>query len=248
MTLHRGIKYLALLILATTLYNQAMRPLAPLLGTETGYYLVNKGLLALLLLGFVILTGQVKASGLGRGTNPKTLHLYWPLFLLMALILAGPKTPPELPMLLALGLIALSVGFGEELMFRGLVFHWFRDRPVRTQILISALAFGGVHLIALLHFDAVAVIVSQAFFASGVGAVFAAARARDCSIWIPIMVHALFDFVAFAASGSIGSVLADTPDTVMRLLVGGTLIWFWGGYLVWKAPRWEGRKQSPVLA
>jgi membrane protease YdiL (CAAX protease family) len=161
------------------------------------------------------------------------------MYLLMALILAGPMTPPGTPTLLALAAIAVCVGFGEELMFRGLVFHWFRDRTVRAQILISSLAFGGAHLIALLHVDAPAVILSQAFFASAVGAVFASAWARDRSIWIPIMVHSLFDFVALAASGSIGEALADTPETVVRLLVGGAVIWLWGGYLVWRAPRWQ---------
>lgn len=247
MPLRSALARLAVLVLATTIFNQAVRPLSPLLGSETGFYLVNKTLLALLLLGFVLLTRQARACGLGGGANLGTLHLYWPMFALMALILLGPKNPPELPMLLALGGIALSVGFAEELMFRGLLFHWFRDQSVRTRILVSAFAFGGVHLIAVLYVDATAVIVSQSFFASGVGAVFAAARARDVSIWIPIAVHALFDFVAFAASGSIGSALADSPETVIRLLVGGALIWLWGGYLVWKAPRWEASRGRPVM-
>lgn len=177
-----------------------------------------------------------------RGELPPSSRTcrYWPMYLLMALILAGPMTPPGTPTLLALAAIAVCVGFGEELMFRGLVFHWFRDRTVRAQILISSLAFGGAHLIALLHVDAPAVILSQAFFASAVGAVFASARARDRSIWIPIMVHSLFDFVALAASGSIGEALADTPETVVRLLVGGAVIWLWGA--TWCGGRHAGSR------
>lgn len=250
MSLHSGIKPLFLLILATTLFNQAIRPLLSFAGDETTYYLLNKALLALLLLAFVVLTRQVKEAGLGRGMNLGTLHLYWPMFALMGMILLGPSNPPGLATLLALAGICASVGFAEELMFRGLLFHWFRDQSVRARILISAFAFGGVHLIAVFSVDATAVIVSQAYFASAVGAVFASARARDVSIWLPITVHALFDFVAFVASGSIGSALADSPATVIRLLIGGTVIWLWGGYLVWRAPRWQpdgGDTDLPAL-
>jgi hypothetical protein len=79
----------------------------------------------------------------------------------------------------------------------------------------------------------------QCVFASAVGAVFACARARDDSIWLPIAVHAGFDFVAFAAAGSIGGALEDSPATVIRLLVPGLLIWFWAAWLIWRAPRHE---------
>ena len=123
-------------------------------------------------------------------------------------------------------------------MFRGLVFHWFRDQTVRRQILISALAFGGAHLFGLLVTDAVAVILAQSVFASAVGAVIACARARDDSIWLPISVHAGFDFVALTAAGGLGAALADTPETVLRLLVSGLLIWLWAAWLIWRAPRY----------
>ena len=69
--------------------------------------------------------------------------------------------------------------------------------------------------------DATAVILSQSVFASAVGAVIACARARDDSIWLPIAVHAGFDFVALAAAGSVGGVLEDTPANVLRLLIPG---------------------------
>jgi membrane protease YdiL (CAAX protease family) len=201
--------------------------------------LLNKGLLAVLLLVFVAMTGQLRAAGLAGGMNLRTLPDYWPMFLLMALILGGPVSPPETGMLLALAGIAFSVGFAEELMFRGLVFHWFRDQSVRRQILISALAFGGAHLGGLLVTDAAAVIVAQSIFASGVGAIIASARARDRSIWLPIVIHAGFDFAAFAAAGSVGGALVDSPATVVRLLVAAIIVWLWAARLIWRAPRYE---------
>jgi membrane protease YdiL (CAAX protease family) len=239
MSLHPGVRNLVLLLVATTAYSHLVRPLGLYVGSETFYYLLNKGLLAVLLLVFVAMTGQLRAAGLAGGMNLRTLPDYWPMFLLMALILAGPVSPPETGMLLALAGIAVSVGFAEELMFRGLVFHWFRDQSVRRQILISALAFGGAHLGGLLVTDAAAVIVAQSIFASGVGAIIASARARDRSIWLPIVIHAGFDFAAFAAAGSVGGVLVDSPATVVRLLVAAIIVWLWAARLIWRAPRYE---------
>jgi membrane protease YdiL (CAAX protease family) len=239
MSVHSPFAKLLLMLAATTVYGRLIAPVAGGLGSETAAYLLNKGLLALLLLVFVAATGQLRGAGLVGGSNLRTLPVYWPIFLLMALILLGPVTPPPGGTLVALALLALSVGFAEELMFRGLVFHWFRGWPVRSRILISALAFGGAHLGGLLATDAVAVILAQSVFASAVGAVFACARARDDSIWLPIAVHAGFDFVAFAAAGSVGGALRDSPETVLRLLVPGLLIWLWAAWLIWRAPRYE---------
>ena len=237
MKLHSGVVKLVWLLALTTLYGQLVAPLGRSLGSETAYYLFNKGLLAVLLVGYVLATGQARAAGLTGTSRLATLPVYWPLFLLMALIALGPTATPDAETLLVLAAIAVSVGIAEEVVFRGLLFHSFRDQTVRRQILISALAFGGAHLFGLLVTDAVAVILAQSVFASAVGAVIACARARDDSIWLPISVHAGFDFVAFAAAGGIGAALADTPATVVRLLVPGLLIWLWAAWLIWRAPR-----------
>jgi xanthine/uracil permease len=101
------------------------------------------------------------------------------------------------------------------------------------------LAFGGAHLGGLLVTDAAAVIVAQSIFASGVGAIIASARARDRSIWLPIVIHAGFDFAAFAAAGSVGGALVDSPATVVRLLVAAIIVWLWAARLIWRAPRYE---------
>lgn len=239
MSIHPGIRKLVLLLAATTAYGQLFALAVSGIESEAGYYLFNKGLLAALLFVYVFATKQVRAAGLVARMNPRTLPDYAPLFLLMALILFGPVASVEPLTLVMLAGVSIFVGFAEELMFRGLVFHWFRDQPVRRQILISAFAFGGAHLLGLLVMDAVAVIVAQSIFASGVGAVFACARARDRSIWLPVIVHAAFDFVALAAAGGIGGALEDSPSTVIRLLVGAAVVWLWAARLIWRAPRYE---------
>ncbi len=234
--MHPGLRNLIILLAATTAYGHLMHWVVGDGVPETVYYLLNKGVLAAILLGYVVWTRQVRAAGLNSGMNLGTLPVYWPLFLLMTLILLGPVTPPGPGELATLAGVAIFVGFAEELMFRGLVFHWFRDLPVRRTILISAFAFGVAHLGGLLVTDAVAVILAQSFFASAVGAVMACARARDRSIWLPIAVHAGFDFVALGAAGGIGNALEDSPATVLRLVVPGVVIWLWAAWLIARMP------------
>ena len=238
MKLHPGFVKLVILLVVTTLYGQLVSPFARSFGSTEAYYLFNKGLLAILLIAYVVMTGQARAAGLTGSSRMSTLPVYWPIFLLMLLLMLAPTAPPDPQMLMLFAGVALSVGIAEELMFRGLLFHWFRDQTVRWQIVISALAFGGAHLFGLLVSDATAVILAQSVFASAVGAVIACARARDDSIWLPISVHAGFDFVALSAAGGLGAVLADSPETVVRMLGAGLLIWLWAAWLIWRAPRY----------
>lgn len=234
--MHEGLRKLLILLAATTAYGQLFSWAAGDALSQTSYYLINKSVLAALLLAYVLGTRQVRAAGLTGDVNLGTVPIYWPIFLLMALILLGPITPSGPGRLAALGAIALCVGFAEELMFRGLVFHWFRDLPVRRTILVSAFAFGAAHLGGLLVSDATAVILAQSVFASAVGAIMACARARDRSIWLPIAVHAGFDFAALAAAGSIGGALEDSSATIVRLLVPGAVMWLWAAWLIRRIP------------
>ena len=237
MNLHPGLIRLVILLAATTIYGRLMGWGFGGMASEAHYYLLNKSLLAVLLLAYVLITRQGAASGLAGATNFRTLPIYWPLFLLMILIMSGPLALPDTGTLAALAAVAFCVGFAEELMFRGLVFHWFEDQSMRRRVLISALAFGAAHLGGLLARDAVAVMLAQSVVAAAVGAVIACARARAQSIWLPIAVHAGFDFVALAAAGGIGSAFEDTPATVLKLLIPGIVIWMWAAWLLWKMPR-----------
>ena len=54
----------------------------------------------------------------------------------------GINTDTSGSMLAILFMTVLAGIFIEELMFRGLVFHWFREVSVRKQILISGFGFG----------------------------------------------------------------------------------------------------------
>jgi membrane protease YdiL (CAAX protease family) len=117
------------------------------------------------------------------------------------------------------------------------VFYWFRDLSVRKQILISALGFGGLHLLGLRSGIEPAVIFSQIYMAASFGIIFGYARARDYSIMIPILVHFTFNFITLGAKGGVHEAASSAPveQMVIGMLTMGTLTWVWGGYLLWKA-------------
>lgn len=228
--------FLALMILSVLLYSLLAAELRPLLGltSELDYYIVNKWLLAILLLGAVLSAGLRRQAGLVAQVNWRTLPLYWPMALIVGLIWLGSENAPSVTDAAKIFVFCLATGIGEELMFRGLVFHWFRQLPPRGLVLVSASAFGAVHLIGLGSEIHPAVILCQAYFAFAAGLIFAGARARDVSILLPIAVHAGFDFLAISAKGSVSQTFENVEQMVTGLLFTGTVALLWGLFLLWR--------------
>lgn len=120
-------------------------------------------------------------------------------------------------------------------MFRGAVIAWAKNHTKRQKIVISAAAFGGMHLFGLQSDIPALIILAQVYFAAGLGTIFAAARLRDYSILLPIIVHAVFDFIALSAAGGVKETFDQGPKIAIGMLVMGSLAWGWGLYLIKKA-------------
>lgn len=228
--------FLALMMLSVLLYSVLAGALRPSLGltSEPDYYIVNKGLFAVLLVGAVLGAGLRREAGLVAKANWRTLPLYWPLALILGLIWLGSQNPPSVTDAAKILVFCVAVGINEELMFRGLVFHWFRWLPPRGVVLVSAGSFGAMHLAGLMTEIHPAVILSQVYFAFAVGLVIAGARARDVSIMLPIAVHAVFDFLAVSAKGSVSQTFENVEQTVSGMLIAGTIALAWGLFLLWR--------------
>ncbi len=208
--------------------------------TQLGFMTINKSILTAGLLIFVYSLKIQRQCGLVFKANWRTLPLYWPIALIAGLTLtAGINTDTSGSTMAILLLMVLVGSFGEELMFRGLVFHWFRDLSVRKQILISAFAFGGLHLLGLLTEINPAIIFSQVYLAASFGVIFGYARSQDYSIMIPIMVHIIFNAITLGSQGGVVEAATTAPaeQVVVSLLAVGTITWAWGGYLLWKSGR-----------
>ena len=90
--------------------------------------------------------------------------------------------------------VTLGAGFGEELTYRGFLFERIRrllgDSP-RTNVIcviVTSLIFGLVHLPEQHLFGAVQALL--------VGVVVGTIYARTREIWLPVILHAVFDVVA----------------------------------------------------
>ena len=235
--------FLVLMMLSVLLYSLLVGASRPLLGltSELDYYIVNKWLFAVLLLAAVVSAGLRRQAGLVARVNWRTLPLYWPMALVVGLIWLGPVNTASATDAVKILAFCVATGIGEELMFRGLVFHWFRGLPPRGVVVVSAGAFGAIHLLGLGSEIHPAVILSQAYFAFALGLVFAGARARDVSILLPIAVHAGFDFFAISARGGVTQTFENVEQMVTGMLFTGTIALAWGLFLLW---RLQGTEES----
>ena len=203
MTIKKASLCLFSLFLAMFLFNEAMSLVKPVFEpvTQMGFLMINKTIFAIGLLIVVYALRLQRQCGLVFKANWHTLPLYWPMAVIAgATLTTGINTDTSGSMLAIIFLTVLAGSFGEELMFRGLVFHWFRDLSVRKQILISAFGFGGLHLLGLTSGIEPAVIFAQIYLAASFGIIFGYARARDYSMMIPIMVHIVFNFITLGSA------------------------------------------------
>ena len=109
---------------------------------------------------------------------------------MIQIILGLPQTNPQLPFLApegfnwfgAIGLFlfgGIIAPFAEELVFRGVLYQWLRDRfGMWPGILISSLIFG------LAHGD-----IAVGGAAAILGIVLAWAFEKSQSIWPPVLIH-----------------------------------------------------------
>lgn len=240
---------LALLFLVFFLFRQTMDVVLPLFGEfeKLDKPLIYKWVFALILLAYVFFTQSSKQMGFTKPTNWRSLYIYWPMALIAALSVVASSATVSTEVWIKIGFFALAVGIAEELMFRGMVFHWFKDESATKIIVISACSFGAIHLFGLMSDIDPMIILAQAFFASGFGVLFAIGRYRDASIVIPIAVHFLFDFVAIGAKGGVGETFADAAQVVPGLLFAGTVSWLWGVFLLWRLNK-SAKQQKEVIA
>jgi membrane protease YdiL (CAAX protease family) len=228
------------LYLAMFLFNETFVLVRPLFEpiSQMGFMMMNKTIFALGLLIYVYRLKIQRQCGLVFKANWRTLPLYWPMALIAAgTLTTGVNTDTSGSMLAIILMTVVAGSFVEELMFRGLVFHWFRAVSVRKQILISALGFGGLHLLGLTSGIEPAVIFAQVYLAASFGIIFGYARARDYSIMIPTLVHIVFNFITLGSKGGVAEAATSAPtgQVVMGMLAVGTFTWAWGGFLLWKA-------------
>lgn len=143
-------------------------------------------------------------------TNSRNLHLLSlpAMFLFIMLLIVLFTGLPPTRVLLIIIINTLMVGISEELMFRGVLFHGASSSfGIWRAVWITAAIFGSVHTLNSLITGDFNASVVQAFFAGMFGVWAVALRVRLDTVIPLIIIHWLWDCLAFLTGSSEGLVL-----------------------------------------
>lgn len=176
---------------------------------QTAYYLsttLEQGMCAAILAVLITRTGILPHAGMVKPRSFKGIWIVWPI-LALAVVNGWPlfdgslAVDPSKPIVLFV-LIALSTGFYEEILCRGLILSaclkkWGKTRKgIYLSVLLASVIFGLFHLINLVMGRGTLLeVITQIIYATFFGVFFAACFLRLGSIWPAIITHTLFDMM-----------------------------------------------------
>lgn len=164
----------------------------------------------------------------------KTRHL--PLLvlpLIVALLSFSEGTTVTAPVsVIGFALFALLIGFCEETFFRGLMLTGLLSVGLYRAVLVSSFLFAAPHVLNVFAglWDP-SFAVADTIAAFGIGVTFAALRIRTGSIWPSIGLHALTDFSALLALGTI-EVSAQPQASLAGTVAIGVILTIYGLIIV----------------
>ena len=134
-------------------------------------------------------------------------------------------------------LSCLLIGLFEEMAFRGvfylLILSARRDstKKIFLVTVVSSAVFGAIHLFNLLAGAGVGPTVLQAGYSFLIGGMCSIALLVTGSIWIPVLLHALFDFGGYLIS-TLGAGVVWDPATVAITAILGVAVTVWMTFLL----------------
>jgi len=133
--------------------------------------------------------------------------------------------------------------FGEELLFRGLIFALLLRLPVWQAIVLNGVMFGSMHLLHGFMGGSWSHAAWQATLTAMGGMMFAAIRYRSASLWPVIAIHMLKNLsVVYSnlefAGGLHAESLAEGATVVFELLL--------VAYVIWKTPQRDSTARVPA--
>jgi membrane protease YdiL (CAAX protease family) len=175
---------------------------------------------------------------LGRPTDGVlSVRMYAPLGVVLVItavasIATSGITVSSVPNLIYLLLLSLSVGFIEELLFRGVIIRAWLKKGVYVAVGVSTALFGVAHLMQLMGGQSAFGTVLQVLFSLVLGLALALVVVKTWSIWGVILFHALFDFVQLVSTSPAASV---TDNSLYAVPMIGTMVctFILGFYIVW---------------
>lgn len=178
-------------------------------GLQAAYYLsviLEQGVCAALIGIYIAHAGILQHAGMVKPQNLKTLWLVWPILALtvvngLSLFDGSMAIDTSKPLILFM-LIALSTGFYEEILCRGLILSacmkkWGKTKKgMYLSVILSSIIFGFYHLINLvMGRGSLLEVITQIVYSTFFGVFFSACFLRFGSLWPCIITHTLFDMM-----------------------------------------------------
>lgn len=144
----------------------------------------------------------------------------------------------------------LFVGLFEETAFRGCVFMLMLEKRHKTRadvffsVVFSSLVFGAIHIVNLLAGAGIVPVVLQLGYSFLIGAMCAIALLITRSIWVPVILHSLFNF----AGGVIPSFLEGfkiwTKGEVILTVIVSVIV---AAYVVFLFFKYDLKKMQQII-
>jgi membrane protease YdiL (CAAX protease family) len=189
--------------------------------------------------GGIIMVGYLgwwKKAGYARAGRLSDLPLYLlPAGMALLPLIDGIETTTAAA-ITVFAALSIVVALAEETFFRGLILQSLIPIGVLRAVILSALLFGLPHLLNTVGgiWDPLFTIVDT-FAAFGIGIAFAALVIRTNTIWPPIFLHTLINFIALASLGSI-TVPAQSPAQLAATVAAGVVMAVYGLFLLRRVP------------
>lgn len=234
----RPVPFTLLLVLAVIVVYVVAGALTKVLALPTDALLVlANGVLLMGGAALLVARGGVRGAGVAWRPWGRAWTVSLPLFLpalvtlVLALVLGGDAAPASLARYAGL---ALLVGAAEETIFRGLAYGALRRLGVGRAVLLSAAAFGVLHLLNVARGASPVLTVLQVLYAFALGCAYAAALERGGHLVPLVAAHAATDLLGFVAGG--GTLESGGYEVLTGVLTAAYVVVF-GGYAWWLVRR-----------
>lgn len=162
-----------------------------------------------------------------KQTFNKKVLWFIPILLIELLpVLYGFSSDLTVPIVLILIFFTIGVGINEEVYYRGLILKVLEEKGIKYAVIISSILFGVAHVFNALAGKDMFYISLQITFAALFGFVAALLVIITRSIMIPIIWHALHDFLAMSTAevlDSTGLIILGAQSTI--LLIYAVYLW-----------------------
>jgi len=196
---------------------------------------ISQGLCSILLVGVIYKLGILKQAKFTKPREWRELYHIWPIIILSLIMVVdyfgNSNTNFSDPWTIIFYiLVYLSTGFIEEILCRGLTATLFIKRwgtskkGIYFSVILSSVFFGILHIVNYLMGRAMLLdTLSQIVYATFFGVFFAACMLRSNSIWVVIMLHAVFDICGclneISTQSTFGKTHAALPSELLTSII-----------------------------